>query len=135
MDTCSYITQKIVAPPASIPSTNTFRWDLLIVPCQAAPGLHLPTWHVSAPPCLRVQLPPGPSGRSCCRLSALRDAHLISSIRPCQSGLAWDSLVAPWVKDPALSPLWLWLLQWCGFDPWYGYFCMLRVLPQQEEKT
>ena len=29
-----------------------------------------------------------------------------------------SSLVAQWVKDQVLSPLWLRLLWWLGFDPW-----------------
>ena len=42
-----------------------------------------------------------------------------------QEGLLRDrklqsSLVAQWVKDPALSLLWLWLLLWQGFNPWPG---------------
>ena len=34
-----------------------------------------------------------------------------------------SSLVAQWVKDPVLSLLWLWLLLWCGFDPWPTNSC------------
>ena len=34
-----------------------------------------------------------------------------------------------WVKDPAFSLQWLWLLLWCGFDPWTGNFCMPQVQP------
>ena len=35
-----------------------------------------------------------------------------------------SSMVPQQVKDPALSLLWLWLLLWCGFDPWSGKFFM-----------
>ena len=35
--------------------------------------------------------------------------------------------MARWVKDPALSLLWLWLLLWQGFDPWSRNFHMPRA--------
>ena len=41
--------------------------------------------------------------------------------------------MAQWVKDPALSLLWLGLLLWRGFDPWPGNFCMARG--GQKQKT
>ena len=37
------------------------------------------------------------------------------------------SHVAQWVKDLALSLLWLCLLLWHGFIPWPGNFPMLQV--------
>ena len=38
------------------------------------------------------------------------------------------------VKDPALSPLWLWLLLWLRFDPWPENLCLLRA-QQNKQKT
>jgi len=38
------------------------------------------------------------------------------------------SLVTQWVKDLALSLLWLWLELWHGFDPWARNFCMPWVV-------
>ena len=35
--------------------------------------------------------------------------------------------MAQWVKDLALSLLWLWLSLWCGFDPWPENFQVLRA--------
>ena len=35
--------------------------------------------------------------------------------------------MAQWVKDPALSLLWLSLMLWCAFDPWPGNVCILWV--------
>ena len=32
--------------------------------------------------------------------------------------------MAQWVKDPALSQLWLGSLPWCRFDPWPWDFHM-----------
>ena len=43
-----------------------------------------------------------------------------------------SSLVAQKVKDLALSLLWLWLLLWCGFDPWPGNFHMPQVWPKNQ---
>ena len=40
-------------------------------------------------------------------------------------------LVAQWVKDLALSLLWLKLLLWLGFDLWPGNFHMLRAHPKK----
>lgn len=34
-------------------------------------------------------------------------------------------MVAQWVEDLALSPLWLRLLLWCWFDPYSWSFYML----------
>ena len=31
---------------------------------------------------------------------------------------SWSSVMAQRVKDPAFSPLWLWLSLWLGFDPY-----------------
>ena len=39
--------------------------------------------------------------------------------------------MAQQVKDPASSLLWLGSLVWCGFDPWYGKFCMPQVWPKK----
>ena len=40
--------------------------------------------------------------------------------------------LAQWVKDLALSLLWLWLQLWCRFDPWPRNFCLLWVLPKKK---
>ena len=44
-----------------------------------------------------------------------------------------NPLEAQWVKDPALSLLWLWSLLWHRFDPWPRYFCMLQVGPEKKK--
>ena len=36
-----------------------------------------------------------------------------------------------WVKDLALSLLWLRLLLWHGFDPWPGNICMPQTWPKK----
>ena len=41
-----------------------------------------------------------------------------------QKGLLGSFLVAQWIKDPALSLPWLWLLLWLEFNPQPGDFCM-----------
>ena len=41
-----------------------------------------------------------------------------------------SSLVAQWVKDLALSLLWLRPLKWCRFDPWPGNFYMPWAPPK-----
>ena len=41
-------------------------------------------------------------------------------------------MAAQWVKDPALSLLWLWLLLWQGFDPWPQNVHMLWEQPIKE---
>ena len=43
--------------------------------------------------------------------------------------------MAQWVKDPALSLLWLGSLLWCSFSPWPRNFSMLWVWPKREKKT
>lgn len=43
------------------------------------------------------------------------------------------SLVAKWVKDLALSLLWLGLLLWHRIDRWPGNVCMLCVWPKQNK--
>ena len=53
--------------------------------------------------------------------SSLRREEVINSDKQGQRdeverGNQGNSLVAQWVKDSALSLLWLWLLLWCGFD-------------------
>ena len=35
--------------------------------------------------------------------------------------------MAQWVKDPALSVLWLGLFSWCGFDSWSGKIKIFQV--------
>ena len=37
-----------------------------------------------------------------------------------------------WVKDLALSLLWLWLQLWCGFDPWPRNFRMPWTWPKKD---
>ena len=39
-----------------------------------------------------------------------------------------------WVKDPALSLLWLWLQLWRGFNSWPGNFRILQVWPKTFRK-
>ena len=41
-----------------------------------------------------------------------------------KEGEGWDSLVAQWVKDPALSLGWVGLLMLKRFEPWPGNFHM-----------
>ena len=41
---------------------------------------------------------------------------------------AWNSLVAQWVKELALS------LLWCGFDLWPRNFCMPQAWPKEKRK-
>ena len=45
-----------------------------------------------------------------------------------------SSLVFPWVKDPALSLLWLGLLLWHTLDPWPGNFYKPQVQPKKKKK-
>ena len=45
-----------------------------------------------------------------------------------------SSPVAWWVKDLALSLLWLRSLLWCGFDPWPGHFSMAQAQPKKKKK-
>jgi len=42
--------------------------------------------------------------------------------------------VTQWVKDLALSLLWLRLLLWRGFSPWLGNFCMEWAKPKKKKK-
>ena len=42
--------------------------------------------------------------------------------------------MALWVKGLALSLLLLWLLLWCGFDPWPRNFCMQQAWPNGQMK-
>ena len=46
-----------------------------------------------------------------------------------------SSLVAQWVKDLALSPLWLRSLLQHRFGPWPGNFCMPQVQPKGKKKS
>ena len=46
-----------------------------------------------------------------------------------------SSLVAQWVKDLALSQLWLGSLLWCGIVPWPGNFHMPQVWSQTNKQT
>lgn len=40
------------------------------------------------------------------------------------------------VKDLALSLLWLWGQQWCGYiNPWSRNFCMACVQPGEKKKA
>ena len=45
---------------------------------------------------------------------------------------AGSCLVVQWVKDPALSLLWLGLLLWCGLQLWPGNFHMSWVPPKKK---
>ena len=45
-----------------------------------------------------------------------------------------SSFVAQWVKDAALSLLWLRPLLWQGFDPWPGNFHMPWVRRRKERE-
>ena len=45
-----------------------------------------------------------------------------------------NSLVAQWVKEPALALLWLGSLLWHRFDPWARNFPMLGAWPKKEKK-
>ena len=54
---------------------------------------------------------------------------IVISIKKPQS-----SLVAQWVKYPALSLLWFWLPLWQEFDPWPGNFRIPQVQPKRQNK-
>ena len=41
--------------------------------------------------------------------------------------------MAQWVKNMVLSPLWLWLQLWLGFNSWPGSFHM-QVWPGKKKK-
>ena len=45
-----------------------------------------------------------------------------------------SSMVSQWVKDLALSVLWLGSLLWHGFDSWTGNFHMPQVQPRRKKK-
>ena len=46
--------------------------------------------------------------------------------------MCWSSLVAQWVKDPALSPLWLGSLLWHWFHTWPRNFpCAMGMAKKQ----
>ena len=45
-----------------------------------------------------------------------------------------SALVAQWVRDPALVPIWLRSLLWCRFDPWPGNFHVQRARPPPPKK-
>ena len=46
--------------------------------------------------------------------------------------MCWSSLVAQWVKDPALSPLWLGSLLWHRFHTWPRNFpCAMGMAKKQ----
>ena len=51
-----------------------------------------------------------------------------------KNGGDWSSLVAQWVKDLGLSPLWLWSLLWFRFDPWPGNVYVLWAQPKKKKK-
>ena len=42
--------------------------------------------------------------------------------------------MAQWIKDLALSLLWLWLQLWHGFGPWTGNFGMPQAQPKNMNK-
>ena len=46
----------------------------------------------------------------------------------------WNSLVVQWVKDPVLLQQLLWLLLWCGFDPWPETFHRPLARPKKKKK-
>ena len=62
-------------------------------------------------------------------LSLLREASMAQN----QEHSMRSSLLVQWVKDWALSLLWLWLLRWNRFNPWPGNFCMLQVCPPPQQ--
>ena len=43
--------------------------------------------------------------------------------------------MAQWVKDLVLSPLWLRLLLWLGFDLWPRNTCKLQEQPKRKKET
>ena len=51
-----------------------------------------------------------------------------------QKWLRWSSQMAQWVKDLALSLLWLWLLLWGRFNPWPGNFYMPWAWPKKKKE-
>ena len=52
-----------------------------------------------------------------------------------KKGISQGSLVAQWVKDPALSLQWLRSLLWCGFDPKPRKFHMPWEWPKKKKKV
>lgn len=43
--------------------------------------------------------------------------------------------MAQWIKDLSFLLLWLWLLLWCGFNPWPGNFCMLWAQLKKKKRS
>ena len=56
---------------------------------------------------------------------------LSSNISCLKNNLGGGPLVAQWVKDLALSLLWLWSLLWHEFDPWPRNFHIPWVQPKK----
>ena len=75
-----------------------------------------------------------------CSIGCYCSSDLIPGPRtPCSMGQpkkekmkSWSSLMAHWVRDLALSQLWLQLQLWQGFDPWPRNFHMLWVQPKKK---
>ena len=75
---------------------------------------------------------PNPAARFLQRTRCLGPWHPLCLT--CKKVSFGSSLVAQWVKDPALSLLWLGSLLWCGLNPWPGNLCMPLVQPKKGKK-
>ena len=70
------------------------------------------------------------------QVTAGKQIHMHHEIKsyPTLNESSGSSLVAQWVKDLALSPLWLRSLLWCGFDPSPRNVCMPQLQPKKGKK-
>ena len=66
-------------------------------------------------------------------LGTLGKNQLTTHVQIYFRALVWSSLVMQWVKDPALSQLWLRSL--LGFNPWPRNIHMPQARPKQTNKT
>ena len=98
-------------PPPHTHTHRTVEFRAIGHSCSSSPGISLPKFHLEGS---------GHCVQFCCCYKV--------------GGGEGGSLVAQWVKDPALLLQWLWWLLWCGSDPWHGNFCMLQVRPKRKMK-
>ena len=96
------------------------RWEISLLPES---GYRCKAW--DTPKHLSYSTPSGarpcvPSGRQASWTDSLGRQGLLHDLQSIKTR-PWSSLVAWWVKDLALTLVWLGSLLWHGLDPWCGF--------------